>query len=186
MPPASSIVYASSSSVYGSNKKCPTAQKIKSIILYLCTLRLRKSDELWRTLTANSITSRPPGCVSLRLRSCRTPGHGLLWIYQQTEKWPDNWNLQLRKMQTRFHLHRWHRRRCQTRHAGRSGKKVGQKTAFRCRHMPFTISETATRKTYLISLISFSRSSSAQGVPPADYDFETHKSLCRCSQETYR
>lgn len=70
------LVYASSSSVYGSNQKIPYATEDKTdqpVSLYAAT---KKSDELLAHSYANFIKSRQPDCASL---PCTVPQDVRIW-----------------------------------------------------------------------------------------------------------
>jgi len=71
------LVYASSSSMYGSNKKVPysTDDKVDNpVSLYAAT---KKAMSFWLTLMLNYIIYLVPGCVSLRFMDRR---EDLIWL----------------------------------------------------------------------------------------------------------
>ena len=76
------LVYASSSSVYGSNKKVPysTDDKVDNpVSLYAAT---KKSNELMAHAYSKLYNIPSTGLrFFYRLRSCRTPRYGLFWFY---------------------------------------------------------------------------------------------------------
>ena len=78
------LVYASSSSVYGSNKKVPysTDDKVDNpVSLYAAT---KKSNELMAHAYSKHIIFQVRDCASYRLWSLRASRYGILWIYKQT------------------------------------------------------------------------------------------------------
>ena len=109
------LVYASSSSVYGSNKKVPysTDDKVDNpVSLYAAT---KKSDELMA-----HAYSKLYNIPSTGLRTRRPPGHGVFRLHQQASARRDDTYFQLRQLQARLHIHRrYSRGRC-ARHAGRA------------------------------------------------------------------
>ena len=109
--PVEHLVYASSSSVYGSNKKVPYAVEDKvdnPVSLYAAT---KKSNEL--LAHAYSKLYDIP-CYRLALlhgvRSRGAPGHGVLRVYQQAAARRNYQDFQLRQLQARLHLCGRHRR----------------------------------------------------------------------------
>lgn len=70
------LVYASSSSVYGSNKRYPIRPMIKLIIRYRYTPQPKSRMNCWRTRTPNYITYLQPDYDSLRYMA---PQDVLIW-----------------------------------------------------------------------------------------------------------
>ena len=64
--PVEHLVYASSSSVYGGNKKCPSARTIRWITRSACTPPPKRAMNCWRTAIPSCMKFRPPACASSR------------------------------------------------------------------------------------------------------------------------
>lgn len=76
------LVYASSSSVYGTNKKVPysTEDKVDNpVSLYAAT---KKSNELMAHTYSKLYNIPSTGSFLYSVRSGRTSGYGVFWIYQ--------------------------------------------------------------------------------------------------------
>ena len=117
------LVYASSSSVYGSNKKVPysTEDKVDNpVSLYAAT---KKSNELMAHAYSKLYNIPSTGLRFFTVYGpWWPPRHGLLWLYQQIIERRYHPDLQLRELQTRLHLCRRHCRRGSAHHAARTGK----------------------------------------------------------------
>ena len=118
------LVYASSSSVYGTNKKVPysTDDKVDNpVSLYAAT---KKSNELMAHAYSKLYNIPSTGLRFFTVYwACRKTGHGILRLHQQASERPDHPDLQLWKLQARLHLCRRYRRRRQESYAGRTRKE---------------------------------------------------------------
>ena len=176
--PVEHLVYASSSSVYGSNKKVPysTEDKVDNpVSLYAAT---KKSNELMAHAYAKLYNIPCTGAALFHgLWPGRTARHGILWLHQQAAPGRDHPDLQLWQLQARLHLHRRHRRRYRSRDAARARKGdwrgwPAHPALCALQHRP-----TTGRRTCWTSCRFFRKNWCARGVLPEDYDFEAHKQL---------
>ena len=105
------FIYASSSSVYGGNKKIPfaTTDRVDSpISLYAAT---KKSDELLAHCYGELYGLKDGLAIFHGLRRGRASRHGVFQIHEQTFARRRNSDLQFRKLRPRFYLRRRHCRR---------------------------------------------------------------------------
>lgn len=81
--PVEHLVYASSSSVYGGNKKCPTAPTTRRTAPSASMPQRRSRTSSWLTPTRNSIISPRRDSDFYGLRPCGSPRHGIFRLHGQ-------------------------------------------------------------------------------------------------------
>lgn len=99
------LVYASSSSVYGGNKKVPfsTDDKVDNpVSLYAATKKEQRAFGAFLLKALQYPLNRASLLYGLRPR--RPPRYGVLRLYKQAVKGRDDKNIQFRQLQARFHL----------------------------------------------------------------------------------
>ena len=102
--PVEHLVYASSSSVYGSNKKVPysTDDKVDNpVSLYAAT---KKSNELLAHAYSKLYNIPSTGLRFYGLWTGRKTGYGIFQFYEQALEGRNHTDIQLRQLQTRFYL----------------------------------------------------------------------------------